>query len=508
MSEFINTIDTLGDEAVTDSLIARTITEFADNNLVEITLHAFRGCNQLASVNLPSVTKVQSNAFQDCAALAEAELPIATYMAGQVFKNCPALAHVNAPKVTQIGLEAFYGCVSLESIELPALTIANNYIFSGCTGLKQASFAALTDVSESMFLNCSGLVDINLPAATSFSGNAFRGCTGLTKIVLPAAQSILNSAFYEATNLALVDIGAAVTLNYYAFGYCTSLETVILRNTESLSTLADKYAFYNTPIADGTGYIYVPAALVDSYKAASNWSNYADQIRAIEDYPEVCDPYNWTSVFKTINEGTYAEYYSVGDTIPLDLGDEGIINMQIAAFDADDLADGSGKAHITWIAKEVLTTKHRMNPALVTNSDSTYKDCTGAIGGWDTCEMRSYLRNTIKPLIPDAVRNAIKEVTKTQPSFTTSGVESTQTSTDDVWIPSYAELFGASSAYYWLFKDMNANRIKYDVSGASTKYWWLRSAAKVNDFHVVGKDGGRITEHSNIEVNAALCFCT
>lgn len=34
----------------------------------------------------------------------------------------------------------------------------------------------------------------------------------------------------------------------------------------------------------GTGYIYVPRALVDTYKAATNWSTIADQFRALEDY--------------------------------------------------------------------------------------------------------------------------------------------------------------------------------------------------------------------------------
>jgi hypothetical protein len=42
-----------------------------------------------------------------------------------------------------------------------------------------------------------------------------------------------------------------------------------------------------TKIANGEGYIYVPASMVDSYKSASNWSTYAAQIRAIEDYPEI-----------------------------------------------------------------------------------------------------------------------------------------------------------------------------------------------------------------------------
>ena len=31
-------------------------------------------------------------------------------------------------------------------------------------------------------------------------------------------------------------------------------------------------------------YIYVPAALVDSYKVATNWSTYEAKFRALEDY--------------------------------------------------------------------------------------------------------------------------------------------------------------------------------------------------------------------------------
>ena len=38
---------------------------------------------------------------------------------------------------------------------------------------------------------------------------------------------------------------------------------------------------------NGTGFVYVPAESVDTYKSATNWSTYAEQIRAIEDYPEI-----------------------------------------------------------------------------------------------------------------------------------------------------------------------------------------------------------------------------
>jgi hypothetical protein len=43
-------------------------------------------------------------------------------------------------------------------------------------------------------------------------------------------------------------------------------------------------AFDQSPIKSGTGYIYVPRALVEDYKVATNWSAYASQFRAIEDY--------------------------------------------------------------------------------------------------------------------------------------------------------------------------------------------------------------------------------
>jgi hypothetical protein len=116
------------------------------------------------------------------------------------------------------------------------------------------------------FKNCSKLTSVNFPAATSIGNEAFDGCRELTSVNFPAATSI----------------------GTYAFDGCSKLTSVILRNTSSVVTIYNTNVFTNTPIKSGTGYIYVPAALVDSYKAATNWSAYAAQIRAIEDYPEIC----------------------------------------------------------------------------------------------------------------------------------------------------------------------------------------------------------------------------
>lgn len=45
-------------------------------------------------------------------------------------------------------------------------------------------------------------------------------------------------------------------------------------------------AFTYTPIASGTGYIYVPDNLVEDYKVAANWNTYASQIKPLSEYVE------------------------------------------------------------------------------------------------------------------------------------------------------------------------------------------------------------------------------
>ena len=94
---------------------------------------------------------------------------------------------------------------------------------------------------------------------------SFMGCSNLEKIDFDVLEEIKNADFYQ----------------------CSALTAVIIRSP-AVCTMSDSNAFKSTPIASGTGYIYVPAALVDSYKAATNWAAYADQTRAIEDYPDTC----------------------------------------------------------------------------------------------------------------------------------------------------------------------------------------------------------------------------
>ena len=128
--------------------------------------------------------------------------------------------------------------------------------------------------------------DYSNDRVTTVGAYAFQNCSGLTSVSFPNVTSIGDYAFNAAHKLAKADLPKVTSIGQHSFSAANALEALILRNTEKVCSLGSDAVSY-TKISSGSGYIYVPAALVDSYKAAANWQNYADQIRAIEDYPEI-----------------------------------------------------------------------------------------------------------------------------------------------------------------------------------------------------------------------------
>ena len=137
---------------------------------------------------------------------------------------------------------------------------------------------ALTDAIIQRTLSGS----FNDDQVTKIRGNAFRWCESLTSVNFRAAVTCEGEAFAWCSKLATVDFSSIENLDGGAFGWCYALKTLIIRNTASVCTLSATMG--STIIHTGAGHIYVPSALVDAYKEATNWSTYASKIRALEDY--------------------------------------------------------------------------------------------------------------------------------------------------------------------------------------------------------------------------------
>ena len=186
-------------------------------------------------------------------------------------------------RVTSVGSYAFYKCSSLTVAVFPSVTSIAEGAFNDCTSLTEVNFPSATSVGSYAFYKCSSLTTADFPSVTSVGNHAFANCTSLTKVNFPSATSVGNYAFGNSTSLTTADFSLLTNIGTGIFYYCSALTALILRNS-SLCTLSSTNALKSTPIASGTGYIYVPSALIDSYKAATNWETHAAQFRALEDY--------------------------------------------------------------------------------------------------------------------------------------------------------------------------------------------------------------------------------
>lgn len=213
----------------------------------------------------------------------------------------------------------------------------------------------------------------------------------------------------------------------------------------------------------------------------------------------------WDEIFSSIDDGTYARKYRIGSYKQLDLGDYGIINMQVVAHDADEKSDGSGTAPITWVSKELLPKGVKMNPAFT----SVDKMGNGAVGGWEYSDMREYLKTTIKPIIEDNVRNRILNVKKySKTYYTASKYENNVETFDDLWIPSIRELSSSYSAAetqgpigYVLEKNKTLSGNTYSSN------WWLRTGNNISDFYCI-RNGSTYPMAANTLMNTVIGFCT
>ena len=143
-------------------------------------------------------------------------------------------------------------------------------------------------VGARAFSHCAELKSVDLPEVMTIGLHGFNSCHKLERVSFPKLTTLNpGDNFTYCYSLEYVDLGLVTNLPAWSLANCNVLETVILRKTDAICTLLTTNALSSSKFTDGTGYVYVPSALVEEYKSATNWSTYAEQIRAIEDYPEI-----------------------------------------------------------------------------------------------------------------------------------------------------------------------------------------------------------------------------
>lgn len=289
----------------------------------------------------------------------------------------------------------------------------------------------------------------------SLGTGGMAGLTALTSFTIPTnCVMIQDKAFSGDTSLTSVTfVGQPTSIHRTAFQGCAALTNMYV------------------PWAEGA---------VDGapWGATNSTIHYGEGAGV-----EITD--TWEQIISATQDGTHATKYHLHDYKTIDMGAEGTITYEIVGIDKDVKENGD-VVPLSFLAKQALTTTHRMNPAYSAGTSGT-----GCLGGYPASEMKTYLDTTIKALLPEVVRTNLTPVVKHSIGFTASGEVFTEmSSVETIWIPSTHEIFGIYESTGPVYSP--STRIRYNDTTPTT--WWLRSSGfsdkgGANYFKCVSGDG-------------------
>ena len=158
------------------------------------------------------------------------------------------------------------------------------------------------------------------------------------------------------------------------------------------------------------------------------------------------------------------------------------LTYRIVGINHDDLADGSGKAGLTFEGTNTVLGAQRMN---ATNTND---------GGWEKSELRSRLNSgDLWLLLPAEIQSKVKSVKKMTDNKGGGTAGTPSVTTDKIFLLSTTEVWGdmqSDGTQYEYYKSKGVSTSSY--SGASSGYYhWTRSVAPSysTDFRFVSSDG-------------------
>ena len=311
------------------------------------------------------VTKVGEGAFLNCGTLREAILPkTVTTIGDGAFYNAAGLERVHIPKlVSSIGVQVFQKASSIARITVDPENVTYDS--------REDCNAIIHTATNTLVVGCkNSFIPNNIKRIGDY---AFVFCADLTEITIPeSVETIGISAFNYCENLTSVSIPSSVTsLGAYAFNSCTSLSgvTIYCQTPPEIG----RSCFQNGPSYP----IYVPTGLVETYKTAEGWSDYAKRILPMDPQARLNWEISYTSTDGEKVSPSFARY-----NIPADVAFGGALVV------FNSYKDGQGKILFDRDVTELMNSfqlctnlKTISLPESVTNIGAyTFAGCTNLTG--------------------------------------------------------------------------------------------------------------------------------
>lgn len=184
-----------------------------------------------------NMTSLDASTFYQLGGIKRITIPEnVTSIGTNIFGQCRAFAAITLHKnITSFGARMLTQCLNLETVSIPnGVQIIPASAFNGCYRLRSVTMPdSVVEIGSAAFTSCRRIPSVVMP---------------------PNITAIGNSAFSSCSALTRVDFSA-----------CTSVPSL---GTGVFATVASGFE------------IIVPENLLDEWKTATNWSDYADKIKA------------------------------------------------------------------------------------------------------------------------------------------------------------------------------------------------------------------------------------
>lgn len=232
-----------------DRILDRSVTEITTDT-TKIGRYALAYCDKLVTVNGPNVETLAENAFY----------------------YCTNLKNINMPNIKELGNRSLYECALQQEMTFPNLEVLRDGNFE-YSNVEILNTPKLTTIKGRNFYR-SKLQELKAPLLETLPEYFMEEAHYLKRAVFENCTSVGKEGFYSCgDSTTVIDLGHPETIGAEAFNYVRG--DVYIR-TPTLCAMTGPTKYFS-------GRFLVPANLVDAYKAAENWSDWADKIFAIEE---------------------------------------------------------------------------------------------------------------------------------------------------------------------------------------------------------------------------------